>query len=70
MTMTSTANADYEIRGGGTIFLLAPLNEKASEFLNARLGDEAQFFGDAVAVEHSFIMDIVIDLRMNGFIVR
>jgi hypothetical protein len=68
--MTSTASADFEVYGGGTVYMLSPLNEPAKEFLYERLGDEAQFLGNAVAVEHRFISDIVEDLRGNGFVVR
>lgn len=68
--MTNTATADFEVYGGGTVYMLAPLNATAKEFLYERLGDEAQFLGEAVAVEHRYIGDIVEDLRANGFLVR
>ena len=68
--MTNTATADYEVYGGGTVYMLSPLNENAKTFLYDRLGDEAQFLGEAVAAEHHYIMDIVEDLRSNGFLVH
>lgn len=68
--MTSNAQADFEVYGGGSLYMLQPLNATAKEFLYARLGDEAQFLGEAVAVEHRYISDIVANLREEGFVVR
>lgn len=68
--MTNTAQADFEVYGGGTVYMLSPLNANAKEFLYERLGDEAQFLGEAVAVEHRYIGAIVDDLRAEGFLVR
>lgn len=68
--MTNTAQADFEVYGGGTVYMVQPLNETAKTFLYDRLGDEAQFLGEAVAVEHRYIADIVSNLREEGFLVR
>lgn len=68
--MTNTAQADFEVYGGGTVYMVSPLNATAKEFLYARLGEEAQFLGEAVAVEHRYIADLVTSLRSEGFLVR
>jgi hypothetical protein len=65
--MTSTAQADYEVSGGGTLFILTPLNNAAKENLEAGVGEEAQWWAGGVAVEQSFISGLVEQLRGEGW---
>jgi hypothetical protein len=62
--------ADYEISGGGTVYVLTPLNVTAKENLESGLSDEAQWFGGGVAVEHSYIAGLVEQLREEGWSIR
>ena len=60
-------NPDYEVSGGGTVYIVTPLNPAAKENLEAGVGDEAQWFAGGVAVEHRFISDLVNQLRAEGW---
>lgn len=68
--MTSNASTDYEVSGGGSLFILTPLNADARENLEAGVGEEAQWFAGGCAVEHRFISGLVEQLRSEGWSVR
>ena len=59
--------ADYKVEGSGTVYLLRPLNISAAENLKEHTNEEAQFFGNALAVEHRYIDDLVAQLREEGW---
>ncbi len=63
-------NADFEVMGGGTVYLVAPLNQDAKNFLESVAPDEAQFLGNNLAVEHRYISGFVEQLRNDGWSVR
>ena len=62
--------ADYEVSGGGTVFILTPLNDGAKANLEENLSKESIWFAGGVAVEHRHIMPLVEALRAEGFVVR
>lgn len=62
--------ADYEVSGGGTVFILTPLNDSAKQNLEDNLAQDAIWFGGGVAVEHRYIMPLVDNLRQEGWSVR
>jgi hypothetical protein len=62
--------ADYEVSGGGTVFLLTPLNDGAKAHLEENLSEESIWFVGGIAVEHRYIMPLVENLRAEGFVVR
>jgi len=62
--------ADYEVSGGGTVFILTPLNKTSKQHLEEHLADDAIWFAGGVAVEHRYIMPLVEVLRAEGFVVR
>jgi len=68
--MTSNAQADYEVSGGGSLFIVTPLNADAKGNLEAGVGDEAQWFAGGVAVEHRFVVSLVEQLRGEGWVIR
>lgn len=68
--MTNLAQADYEVSGGGSLFILTPLNTDARENLENGVGEEAQWWAGGVAVEHRFIGGLVDQLRAEGWVVR
>ena len=70
MIQNSTTNADYEVSGGGSLFILTPLNADAKSNLEAGVGDEAQWWAGGVAVEHRYIDGLVERLREEGWSVR
>jgi hypothetical protein len=70
MIQTSTATADYEVSGGGSLFILTPLNTDARTNLESGVDDEAQWWAGGVAVEHRCIDSLVEQLRAEGWVVR
>ena len=53
------ARIDFEISGGGTVYLLHPLTRAAHAWIADHLPADAMRLGDAVAVEWRYIGDIV-----------
>jgi hypothetical protein len=62
--------ADYLVSGGGSVYLIHPQNEQAKENLLAGAPEDAQFLGNALAVEHRYIGPLVEQLREEGWVVR
>jgi len=61
---------DYEVSGGGTVYILTPLNDAAKQNLESGLSDEAIWFAGGVAVEWRYLDGLVSQLRSEGFVVR
>ena len=61
---------DFEVSGGGTVYLLRPLTDAAREWVAEHIPEDAQYLGDAVAVEHRYIADIVSGIRNDGLTVQ
>jgi hypothetical protein len=61
--------ADFVVSGGGSVYLVHPLTNDARTHLLRVVGEEAQFLGNAVAVEHRYIEDFVVALAADGFTV-
>ena len=59
--------ADFEITGGGTVYILTPCTTEAKEWLEEHVDlDNVQWFGRGIAVEHRYIEDIVEGARGDG----
>lgn len=67
---TIQANADYEVSGGCSLYILTPLNDDARTNLEGGLSDEPQWFAGGVAVEWRFIQPLVEQLRSEGWVIR
>lgn len=50
---------DFSVETHGSIFLLRPLSDAACDWIAEHIPEDAQFFGDAIVVEHRYIADIV-----------
>lgn len=61
---------DYTVENHGSIYLLRPVNDQARQNLDEHTGDEAQFFGDALVVEHRYIAPLCKQLQQEGFIIQ
>ena len=57
---------DFVVRDEGTIWLFTPLTPAAFEFLSEYIQNDAQYFGDSLAVEHRYVYDLLIGLREHG----
>jgi hypothetical protein len=60
---------DFRCENHGSIFLLYPLNESAKSWIEEKLPSDAQWFGQAVAVEHRFIWPILEGLQNDDLVV-
>jgi hypothetical protein len=58
---------DYLVSNHGTIYMLRPLNDAARQHLTENVGEEAQWLGGALAVEHRYIEQLVVQLRDGGW---
>jgi hypothetical protein len=61
-----------DIRGEnhGSLYLLQPLTEQASDWLHQHVAENAQWFAWALVVEHRYISDIVRGAIAEGLTVR
>jgi hypothetical protein len=57
---------DFVLRDEGTIWLFTPLTPAALQFLSEHIREDAQYFGDSLAVEHRFVYDLLVGLREHG----
>jgi len=64
--------ADFSIEGEGhfcTVYLLRPLTPAAFEWVEEHIPEDAPRLGNAVAVEHRYITDIVAGIQGDGLAV-
>jgi len=61
---------DISVEHHGSIFLLQPLNESASDWLHEHIAEDAQWFVSALVVEPRYVADIVNGAREDGLEVR
>lgn len=57
---------DFLVRDEGTIWLFTPQTAAAFDFLSEHIQEDAQYFGDSLAVEHRYVYDLLIGLREHG----
>ena len=62
-------SADIRVSGspGSSVYLFSPVSEAGHEFVDTRIGQEANFFGGAVVVEHRYILDLIEGARSEGY---
>ncbi len=58
--------ADLYIENHGSIFLLYPVSEAGTEWIEEHIPDDAMIWGDAVVVEHRYIADIAEGVMDDG----
>ena len=62
---------DFFVQNEGSIFLLDPQTDAAHAWIEGNIvGDEHQFFGEALCVEHRYILDIVDGIRNDGLLLQ
>jgi hypothetical protein len=62
--------SDFTIIGGGTVYLLRPNTKRAEQWVREHIPADAQYLGNAVAVEHRYIGDIAEGIRNDGYTIR
>jgi hypothetical protein len=67
---TGSAQSDFRCENHGSIFLLYPLSDSARDWIEENLTSDAQWFAQAVAVEHRYIWAILDGIQSDGMTVR
>jgi hypothetical protein len=65
-----SAAPDFKCENHGSIFLLYPLSQPARSWIEENLPVDAQWFGNAVTVEHRYIWPILEGIQNDGLAVR
>jgi hypothetical protein len=60
---------DFLCENHSSIFLLYPLSPSAQSWIEENLPSDAQWFGNAVAVEHRYIWAILEGIQSDGLVV-
>lgn len=66
--MAKKVKADIQVSGSGpmtTVYLFTPLTKRGARVLKAVVGDDAQWLGGSLAVEHRFARDLADGLTHN-----
>jgi hypothetical protein len=58
---------DLLVRNEGTLFLFCPLTAGAKSWIDAHLQPDAQWFGNALVVEHRFAWDWLWASKTRGW---
>jgi len=61
---------DALVENHGSIFLVRPVSSAAQNWLDENVSDDAQYFGNALAVEHRYISDLVEGMKLDGLAVQ
>ena len=64
---TNSQQVDFTIENYGSVFLVRCVTEPAKLALRQSVEPDAQWFGDALAVEPRFIGGLVSSLREDGW---
>ncbi len=63
-------HTDFTVENHGSIFLLEPHTREAHEWADKHLPPDALTLGNAIAVEHGYIIDILRAIVADGLEVR
>ncbi len=58
------------VRNEGSIFLLTPVSDLATDWVDHHLAQDSQHFGDSIVIEHRYIADILEGIQENGLTVE
>jgi hypothetical protein len=61
---------DFEVQNHGSVFLLFPLTNSASAWVEEHLPEDVLLFGRGICVEHRYIAEIVAGIQRDGLAVR
>ena len=63
-------HTDVTVIAGGTVYLLHLHSIEAREWVEEHVSGERQMLGTGVAVEHRYVLDVVLGMRTDGLEVR
>jgi len=61
-------NPDISIENHGTLFLFRMNTPAAAEWVSQNVQEDAQFFGDALVVEHRYAQDLAAGMSEAGLV--
>lgn len=61
---------DLVVGGGGTVYLVHPVSQRGTRWIAEHIPYDALRLGDAVVVEHRFVLDVVRGAVADGLRVR
>ena len=64
--------ADFEINGGGSVYLLKPLSRAAEIWVEENIGQDNGFqpYWPTVVIEHRYIAEVVSGIQAVGYTVQ
>jgi hypothetical protein len=65
---TPNSQPDVSIENHGSIFLFRTNTPAAAEWVSQNVQDDAQFFGDALVVEHRYAADLAVAMHRDGLV--
>ena len=57
---------DIQIENHGSLFLFRPITDEGKEWLKESVSEDAQWFGNALAVEHRYAGDLAEGVESAG----
>jgi hypothetical protein len=60
--------ADFSVENHGTLFLFRMNTPAASEWVSENVQSDAQFFGDALVVEHRYAQCLAAGMQAYGLV--
>ena len=60
---------DFRCENRGSLFLLFPLSQSAQSWVEEHLPTDAQWFGNAVVIEHRYVWAILEGIQNDGLAV-
>ncbi|MGD0178711.1 MAG: hypothetical protein ABSC15_02770 [Terriglobales bacterium] len=68
MKIRAKATPDVLVRNEGTVFLFCPLTPQAKEWIDVHVQSDAQWFGNALAVEHRYAWGLAEVMKDEGLV--
>jgi hypothetical protein len=59
---------DVLVRNEGTVFLFCPLTAQAKEWIDEHVQSDAQWFGNALVVEHRYALGLAEGMKDEGLV--
>jgi hypothetical protein len=66
----AVATPDFEVSGGGSIYIFTPLTAAGRDWVAEFLPEDAQRWAGGVVIEHRYISTIVAGAQRDGLSVR
>ena len=68
MEIETKTTPDILVRNEGTVFLFCPLTPRAKEWIDEHVQSDAQWFGNALVVEHRHAWGLAQVMKNEGLV--